>query len=181
MADPNAGYVIPNPTGVEPAPVDIKPVEKDWWQKAVDDAPGTIGSAVISAMFPPLGMLNLAAQGVNFLTGEKTVPTIPGIINDAVRGTSTAAPSTAPTAEEYYKYGAAGDGSPDTDPMKMYKELYGGGSDKKLLGIESLDKSPLLPKIDPSVPTAPLFDYNYSNFGITGAPTAEYKYSNFGI
>lgn len=191
MADPDAGF----DTSFSSKPTDpLKalsatnvPTEKNWLEKAVDDAPGTIGSAVVSAMFPPLGMLNVAAQGVNFLTGKKTVPTLPGIINDAVRGTSTAAPSTAPTAEEYEKYGAAGDGSPTKGygpggdlTKEEYQKQYG-GSDKPLLGIESLDRSPLLPEIDPSVPTAPLFDFDYSKFGIKGEPFSEYDYSKFGI
>jgi hypothetical protein len=191
MADPNAGYRIPDPqagtTGVAPKPVNItqQDVGPATERSFLENVPGYVGGAILGSLVPPIGLYDLIARGTNFVTGKQVLDPTADMINNAIyrKGTTvpTASPSTAPTAKEYEKYGAAGDGSPNTDPMKMYKELYGGGSDKPLLGIESLDRSPLLPKIDPSVPTAPLFDYNYSNFGITGAPTAEYKYSNFGI
>jgi hypothetical protein len=200
MADPNAGFDVPNPeagitgTGVEVKPVNIK--QQDVSTTAapertfVQNVPGYVGGAVLGALVPPIGLYDLIARGTNFVTGKQTLDPTADMINNAIYGKGTAAPSAAPSAEEYYKYGAAGDGSPNNDPMQMYKEIYGGGSDKPLLGIESLDRSPLVPGIDPSLPSVPpdatdpsvpLFDYNYSNFGITGGPTAEYKYSNFGI
>ena len=207
MADPNAGFTVPDPqagiTGVAPKPVNIKPqdvsttpaptAETDWWDKTVRDLPGNVGGAIVSAMFPPAAIYGLAATGVNYFTGKETMPTIPGAINRAYYGDGSPTTSTtAPTAEEYEKYGAAGDGSPTTGygpygnlTKEEYQKQYGsGGSDKPLLGIESLDRSPLVPEIDPSVPTGPTepaFEYNYSNFGIAGGPTAKYKYSSFGI
>jgi len=200
MADPNAGYRIPDPqagtTGVAPKPVNItqQDVGPATERSFLENVPGYVGGAILGSLVPPIGLYDLIARGTNFVTGKQVLDPTADMINNAIYGKGTtvptASPSTAPTAKEYEKYGAAGDGSPNTDPMKMYKEIYGGGSDKPLLGIESLDRSPLVPGIDPSLPSVPpdatdpsvpLFDYNYSNFGITGAPTAEYKYSNFGL
>jgi hypothetical protein len=144
----------------------------------VHNLPGSIGSAALSAVVPPLGLYNLVAGGTNLITGEKTLRSTADIINDAYYGTGTTAPT---DSNIIGGYGPSGSKIINTDPMQTYKEMYGGGSDKPLLGIESLDRSPLLPEIDPSVPTAPLFDYDYSKFGIKGKPFSEYDYSKFGI
>ena len=202
MADPNAAFdtsFSSNPTNptnptdplkaLSPTNVPTTPEPKlSTVDQFVHDFPGYMGSSLISAMFPPLGLYNVVAGGTNLITGEKTLPSTADMINNAIYGTGTTAPSTAPTAEEYEKYGAAGDGSPPKGygpygdlTREEYQKQYGGGSDKPLLGIESLDRSPLLPEIDPSVPTAPLFEYDYSKFGIKGKPFTEYDYSKFGI
>lgn len=191
IPDPQAAGVSPTDPlkALTPANVPTTPEPKlGMVDQFAHDLPGNATTALISAMFPPLGLYNVIAGGTNLITGEKTLRSTADMINDAYYGTGTTAPSTAPTAEEYEKYGAAGDGSPPKGygpygnlTKEEYQKQYGGGSDKPLLGIESLDRSPLLPEIDPSVPTAPLFEYDYSKFGIKGKPFTEYDYSKFGI
>lgn len=135
---------------------------QSWWDQTVHNAPGTIGSTVLSAVVPGVGLYNMVSGVTNYLTGEKTLPSLSDKINDAYYGTGTTAPT---DSNIIGGYGPSGGKITNTDPMQMYKELYGGGSDKKLLGIESLDRSPLVPEIDPSVP---LFEFDYSKFGIKG-------------
>ena len=190
-ADPNAKFTIPNPTN----PTDpLKPLSPTNVPKLgmvdqfVHDLPGNLGSVALSAVVPPIGLYNVVAGGTNLITGEKTLPSTADMINDAYYGTGT----TAPTDNTIIGgYGPSGDKITNTDPVgygpygdltrEEYQKQYGGGSDKPLLGIESLDRSPLLPEIDPSVPTAPLFEYDYSKFCIKGKPFTEYDYSKFGI
>ena len=188
-SNPNAGFTVPDPQAVGVSPTDpLKaltpanvPTTPEPKLGMVDqfahDLPGYIGSALISSVVPPVGLYNLIAGGTNLVTGEKTLRSTADMINDAYYGTGTAAPTDSGVIGGY---GPSGGKITNTDPMQTYKEMYG-GSDKPLLGIESLDRSPLLPEIDPSVPTAPLFEYDYSKFGIKGKPFTEYDYSKFGI
>jgi len=200
MADPNAGFTIPDPQAAGVSPTDpLKPLSATnvpttpepklgMVDQFTRDLPGYIGSALISSVVPPVGLYNLIAGGTNLVTGEKTLRSTADMINDAYYGTGTAAPT---DSSVIGGYGPSGGKIANTDPVgygpygnltrEEYQKQYGGGSDKPLLGIESLDRSPLLPEIDPSVPTAPLFEYDYSKFGIKGKPFTEYDYSKFGI